>query len=40
MVDKLESYGFECEFYKLDMANKIKVDINCEHGVLVTKQKK
>jgi len=40
MVNKLESYGFECEFYKLDMANKIKVDINCEHGVLVTKEKK
>lgn len=40
MVNKLESYGFECEFYKLDMANKIKVDITCEHGVLITKQKR
>jgi FkbM family methyltransferase len=39
MVNKLESYGFECEFYKLDMANKIKVDINCEHGVLITNKK-
>lgn len=39
MVNKLESYGFECEFYKLDMSNKIKVDITCEHGVLITKQK-
>jgi FkbM family methyltransferase len=39
MVKKLEFYGFECEFYKLDMANKIKVDINCEHGVIVTKKK-
>ena len=40
VVNKLESYGFECDFYKLDMANKIKVDITCEHGVLITKQKK
>lgn len=40
MVDKLNSHGFECEFYKLDMAHKLKVDINCVHGVLVTKPRK
>jgi len=40
MVDKLNSHGFECEFYKLDMAHKLKVDIDCVHGVLVTKPRK
>ena len=39
MVNQLDSYGFECEFYKLDMANKIKVDVLCEHGVLFAKRK-
>lgn len=40
MVDKLNKHGFECEFYKLEMAEKLAVDINCNHGVLVTKAKK
>lgn len=40
MVNQLDSYGFDCEFYKLDMANKIKVDVLCEHGVLFAKRKK
>lgn len=40
LVEKLESYGFECEFYKLEMVKKYKVDINEYHGVLITKPKK
>lgn len=40
MVNKLNSHGFDCEFYKLEIVEKMKVDINCVHGVLITKPKK
>lgn len=38
IINKLESYGFKYELYKLDMANKLKVDALCEHGVLVAQR--
>ena len=40
MVEKLERFGFECEFWKLEMIKKYKTDINEFHGVLITKPKK
>lgn len=40
MVEKLERFGFECEFWKLEMVKKYKTDINEFHGVLITKPKK
>ena len=38
IINKLESYGFKSELYKLDMAHKIKVGIECEHGVLIAEK--
>ena len=40
MMDKLESYGFECELYKLEMVHKKRVTESEGHGVLITKEKK
>jgi len=40
MVDKLERFGFECEFYKLDRINDRQTTIDEFHGVLITKSKK
>jgi FkbM family methyltransferase len=39
LVDKLNRYGFECEFWKLEMVDKFKTTINESHGVLITKPK-
>lgn len=39
LVNKLTSFGFECEFWKLQMIDKFKTDINEPHGVLITKPK-
>ena len=38
IINKLESFGFKYELYKLDMANKMRVDALCEHGVLVAQR--
>jgi FkbM family methyltransferase len=40
LVEKLNRYGFECEFWKLELVHKYKTDINENHGVLLTKPKK
>jgi hypothetical protein len=40
MVKKLERFGFECEFWKLEMVHKYRTDINEGHGVLITIPKK
>jgi len=39
LVNKLTSFGFECEFWRLQMVDKFKTDINDPHGVLITKPK-